>query len=156
MKVSAISLLLLHLTTTSVSFTFQASVKQPSVALFAARKKNVNSEEDSNGKPAMDAAKRAALDGVLNQIERTYGRGSVVKLGDAANMVVDCIGSGSATLDHALGGGYPKGRVVEIYGPESSGKTTLALHALAESQMAGGIAAFIDAEHALDPKYGTS
>lgn len=101
----------------------------------------------------MDPAKRAALDGVLNQIERSYGRGSIVKLGEADSMIVDCIGSGSLTLDAALGGGYPKGRVVEIYGPESSGKTTLALHAIAESQAQGGTAAFIDAEHALDPAY---
>jgi recombination protein RecA len=101
----------------------------------------------------MDPAKRAALDGVLNQIERNYGRGSIVKLGDADNMKVDTIGSGSLTLDAALGGGFPKGRVVEIYGPESSGKTTLALHAIAESQKVGGTAAFVDAEHALDPAY---
>ena len=103
----------------------------------------------------MDPAKRAALDGVLNQIERSYGRGSIVKLGDAGNMVVESISSGALTLDAALGGGYPKGRVVEIYGPESSGKTTLALHAIASSQKAGGVAAFVDAEHALDPVYGT-
>lgn len=102
----------------------------------------------------MDPAKRAALDGVLNQIERNYGRGSIVKLGDAGNMVVESISSGALTLDAALGGGFPKGRVVEIYGPESSGKTTLALHAIAEAQKMGGTAAFVDAEHALDPMYG--
>ena len=108
----------------------------------------------SSGVPnEMDPAKRAALNGVLNQIERSYGRGSVVKLGDAEGMKIDCIGSGSLTLDAALGGGFPKGRVVEIYGPESSGKTTLALHVIAESQKIGGTAAFIDAEHALDPSY---
>ena len=101
----------------------------------------------------MNAAKKAALDGVLQQIERNYGRGSIMKLGDADAMVVDCIGTGALTLDAALGGGYPKGRVVEIYGPESSGKTTLALHAIAEAQAKGGIAAFVDAEHALDPAY---
>lgn len=101
----------------------------------------------------MNPAKKAALDGVMQRIERNYGRGSIVKLGDADRMVVECIGSGSLTLDAALGGGYPKGRVIEIYGPESSGKTTLALHALAEAQQAGGIAAFVDAEHALDPAY---
>ena len=99
------------------------------------------------------AAKRAALDGVVNQIEKSYGRGSIVKLGDADEMTVDSISTGALTLDAALGGGYPKGRVVEIYGPESSGKTTLALHAIAEAQKAGGTAAFIDAEHALDPAY---
>jgi recombination protein RecA len=120
-------------------------------------------QEDSTGprqQPSsssyMDPAKRAALDGVLNQIERNYGRGSIVKLGDAGNMVVESISSGALTLDAALGGGFPKGRVVEIYGPESSGKTTLALHAIAEAQKLGGTAAFVDAEHALDPMYGTS
>jgi recombination protein RecA len=102
----------------------------------------------------VNAAKQAALDVVLNQIEKTHGRGSVVKLGDADHMRVESISSGSLTLDAALGGsGYPKGRVVEIYGPESSGKTTLALHAIAEAQKNGGQACFIDAEHALDPAY---
>lgn len=110
-------------------------------------------KEEDPEKPAVNPAKKAALDGVLNQIERNYGRGSVVRLGDAENMKVESISSGSLTLDAALGGGYPKGRVVEIYGPESSGKTTLALHAIAESQKRGGTAAFIDAEHALDPAY---
>ncbi len=104
-------------------------------------------------KSSEKAAKRAALEGVLQKIERNYGRGSIVKLGDADNMLVDCISSGALTLDAALGGGYPKGRVVEIYGPESSGKTTLALHAIAEAQKMGGTAAFVDAEHALDPLY---
>ena len=105
----------------------------------------------------MDPAKKAALDGVLHQIERNYGRGSIQKLGDAAHMQVDCIPTGALTLDAALGGGgYPKGRVVEIYGPESSGKTTLALHAIAESQKNGGTAAFVDAEHALDPTYAAN
>ncbi len=107
----------------------------------------------SNVMQRMDPAKQTALDGVLHQIEKNYGRGSIVKLGDADHMKVDCIGSGALTLDVALGGGYPKGRVVEIYGPESSGKTTLALHAIAETQKLGGVAAFIDAEHALDPQY---
>lgn len=104
---------------------------------------------------AEKTAKRAALDGVLQKIERSYGRGSIVKLGDADNMKVDCISSGALTLDVALGGGYPKGRVIEIYGPESSGKTTLALHAIAEAQKTGGTAAFVDAEHALDPLYAS-
>eukprot|EP00978_Attheya_sp_CCMP212_P023051 scaffold69770_cov46-Attheya_sp.AAC.2 len=106
---------------------------------------------DSGDKNAM--AKKAALDGVLQQIERSYGRGSIVQLGDADNMVVRGISSGALTLDAALGNGFPKGRIVEIYGPESSGKTTLALHAIAESQKIGGTAAFVDAEHALDPVY---
>ena len=112
-----------------------------------------NDDTPSSSSFTRDPAKRAALEGVLNQIERSYGRGSVVKLGDADGMKIDCIGSGSLTLDAALGGGFPKGRVVEIYGPESSGKTTLALHIIAESQKVGGTAAFIDAEHALDPSY---
>jgi len=94
-----------------------------------------------------------ALSGVLHQIERVYGKGSIQKLGDTPGMNVETTPSGSLTLDLALGGGYPRGRVVEIYGPESSGKTTLALHAVAEIQKSGGMAAFIDAEHALDPVY---
>eukprot|EP00555_Chaetoceros_dichaeta_P006791 CAMPEP_0198276028 /NCGR_PEP_ID=MMETSP1447-20131203/65092_1 /TAXON_ID=420782 /ORGANISM="Chaetoceros dichaeta, Strain CCMP1751" /LENGTH=423 /DNA_ID=CAMNT_0043970945 /DNA_START=174 /DNA_END=1445 /DNA_ORIENTATION=+ len=120
---------------------------------------SAKSSKKSDGGESKDskenAAKRAALDGVLQKIERNYGRGSIVKLGDADNMLVECVGSGALTLDAALGGGYPRGRVVEIYGPESSGKTTLALHAIAESQKAGGTAAFIDAEHALDPVYAS-
>jgi recombination protein RecA len=113
-------------------------------------------EEEAEADDGINPAKKAALLGVLNQIERSYGRGSIVKLGDATHMRVDSIGSGSLTLDAALGGGYPKGRVVEIYGPESSGKTTLALHAIAEVQRTGGIGAFVDAEHALDPAYAAS
>ncbi|MCT7949900.1 recombinase RecA [Ancylothrix sp. C2] len=97
--------------------------------------------------------KQKALDAVLGQIERTFGKGSIMRLGDANRMKVETISSGSLTLDIALGGGLPKGRVIEIYGPESAGKTTLALHAIAEVQKAGGIAAFVDAEHALDPTY---
>jgi recombination protein RecA len=135
----------------------QWAVSSPIGPLLARSKKSSNDSNDDNEleneRPTMDPAKRAALDGVLNQIERNYGRGSIVKLGDADNMKVDTIGSGSLTLDAALGGGFPKGRVVEIYGPESSGKTTLALHAIAESQKVGGTAAFVDAEHALDPAY---
>ena len=97
--------------------------------------------------------KKEALEGVLHQIERSYGRGSILKLGETNRMEVACTSTGSLNLDIALGGGYPKGRVVEIYGPESSGKTTLALHAIAEVQKEGGYCAFIDAEHALDPNY---
>jgi recombination protein RecA len=97
--------------------------------------------------------KEKALNLVLNQIERNFGKGSIMRLGDAAQMRVETIPSGALTLDLALGGGLPKGRIIEIYGPESSGKTTLALHALAEVQKAGGVAAFVDAEHALDPTY---
>ncbi|MBE9118290.1 recombinase RecA [Lusitaniella coriacea LEGE 07157] len=97
--------------------------------------------------------KEKALKVVLNQIERNFGKGSIMRLGDATRMRVETISSGAMTLDLALGGGLPKGRVIEIYGPESSGKTTLALHAIAEVQKNGGVAAFVDAEHALDPTY---
>ena len=100
--------------------------------------------------------KQKALDLVMNQIERSCGKGSIIRLGDATRMKVETIPSGALTLDLALGGGLPKGRVIEIYGPESSGKTTLALHAIAEVQKAGGIAAFVDAEHALDPTYASA
>lgn len=93
---------------------------------------------------------------VLNQIEKSFGKGSIMRLGDAVQMRVETVSTGALTLDLALGGGLPKGRIVEIYGPESSGKTTLALHALAEVQKAGGVAAFVDAEHALDPVYATA
>lgn len=144
------------------SFT-PTKVVQPSgrTSLLLARKKAVPDEvggdlgdDDSMNINANNSAKRAALDGVLNQIERSYGRGSVMRLGQASNMRVETISTGSLTLDAATGGGYPRGRVVEIYGPESSGKTTLALHAIAEVQKRnGGTAAFIDAEHALDPAY---
>jgi recombination protein RecA len=97
--------------------------------------------------------KEKALNLVLNQIERHFGKGSIMRLGDAARMKVETISSGAITLDLALGGGLPKGRIIEIYGPESAGKTTLALHAVAEVQKAGGVAAYVDAEHALDPAY---
>jgi len=97
--------------------------------------------------------KEKVLNLVLNEIQRNFGEGSRMRLGDAAQMKVETIPTGAYTLDIALGGGLPKGRVIEIYGPESSGKTTLALHAIAEAQKAGGVAAFVDAEHALDPTY---
>ena len=98
--------------------------------------------------------KLKALDAALVKIEKDYGKGSVMKLGDRAAVDVAVIPTGSLTLDMALGiGGYPKGRIIEIYGPESSGKTTLTLHAIAEVQKQGGTAAFIDAEHAIDPVY---
>jgi len=100
--------------------------------------------------------KDKALSLVLGQIERNFGRGSIMRLGDASRMKVETISTGALTLDLALGGGYPKGRVVEVYGPESSGKTTLTLHAIAEVQKNGGVAAFVDAEHALDPVYAAS
>ena len=104
----------------------------------------------------MDAAsvKEKALQDAFKAIEKQYGKGAVMKLGDAALEEIEVIPSGSIALDVALGaGGYPKGRIIEIYGPESSGKTTFALHAIAEAQKKGGYAAFIDAEHALDPAY---
>jgi recombination protein RecA len=97
--------------------------------------------------------KQKALNLVVTQIERSFGKGSIMRLGDASRMKVETISTGALTLDLALGGGLPKGRVIEIYGPESSGKTTLALHAVAEVQRNGGVAAFVDAEHALDPNY---
>ena len=98
--------------------------------------------------------KENALNEALKKIEKDYGKGSVMKLGEKSNEHIDVIPSGSITLDKALGvGGYPKGRIIEIYGPESSGKTTFALHAIANAQKDGGYAAFIDAEHALDPVY---
>jgi len=94
------------------------------------------------------------LEQVLSDIEKQFGKGSIMKLGDSRHMEIDTCSSGSLSLDRALGiGGYPKGRIVEIYGPESSGKTTFALHAIAEIQKQGGRAAFIDAEHSLDPSY---
>ena len=101
--------------------------------------------------------KLKALDAAIAQIEKQYGKGSVMKLGDqSANMSIDVVPTGSLSLDLALGlGGMPRGRVIEIYGPESSGKTTVALHVVAEVQKMGGIAGFIDAEHALDPTYAS-
>jgi len=100
--------------------------------------------------------RKAALDNALRQIEKQFGKGSIMKLGESTHMQVETISSGSLALDIALGiGGYPRGRVIEVYGPESSGKTTVALHAIAEVQKSGGQAAFIDAEHALDPLYAS-
>ena len=107
---------------------------------------------------ATDDNKKKALESALAQIEKSYGKGSVMKLGSsAAKLNVEAVPSGSLSLDVALGiGGFPKGRIIEIYGPESSGKTTVALHAVAEVQKRGGIAGFIDAEHALDPVYAAN
>ena len=102
--------------------------------------------------PAAD--KKKALETAMAQIEKAYGKGSIMRLGDNADIVVEAIPTGSLSLDLALGiGGVPRGRIIEIYGPESSGKTTLALHIVAEAQKRGGEVAFIDAEHALDPYY---
>ena len=98
--------------------------------------------------------RQQALEAALKSIEKEFGKGSVMRLGDQVDRKIEVISSGSIALDKALGvGGYPKGRIIEIYGPESSGKTTFALHALANAQKNGGYAAFIDAEHALDPVY---
>ncbi len=102
----------------------------------------------------MSDNRQAALDAALKKIEKDFGKGSVMKLGEKVDTQISTISSGSLALDSALGvGGYPRGRIIEIYGPESSGKTTVALHAIAAVQKEGGTAAFIDAEHALDPKY---
>ena len=101
-----------------------------------------------------DMEKQKALEAALGQIERAFGKGSIMKLGEQKSMEIEAISTGSLGLDIALGvGGVPRGRIIEIYGPESSGKTTLALHILAEAQKLGGVAAFVDAEHALDPVY---
>ena len=105
----------------------------------------------------VNADKKAALDSALKQIEKQYGAGAIMRLGENSHLKVDAISTGSLTLDLATGiGGLPKGRIVEIFGPESSGKTTLALHCVAEAQKLGGEAAFIDAEHALDPNYASN
>ena len=107
--------------------------------------------------PAPAADKKKALQTALAQIEKSYGKGAVMRLGDKPEMNVDAIPTGSLALDAALGiGGVPKGRIIEIYGPESSGKTTLALHILAQAQKLGGEVAFVDAEHALDPVYAAN
>ena len=98
--------------------------------------------------------KQKALETALGQIERNFGKGSIMRLGDTPMNDIESVSTGSIGLDIALGiGGLPKGRIIEIYGPESSGKTTLALHCVAEAQKDGGVAAFVDAEHALDPSY---
>jgi recombination protein RecA len=107
---------------------------------------------DSDKKGNMDRQK--ALEAALAQIDRAFGKGSAMKLGSREKMEIEAVSTGSLGLDIALGiGGLPRGRIIEIYGPESSGKTTLALHAIAEAQKTGGTAAFVDAEHALDPIY---
>jgi len=111
-------------------------------------------EKDAVSRTAPDAeGKRKALGLAMDQITKQFGDGSIMKLGDSKKANVELLPSGALSLDIALGGGYPKGRIIEVYGPESSGKTTLTLHAIAEIQKQGGTAAFIDAEHALDPAY---
>jgi recombination protein RecA len=123
---------------------------------FAALPKIMADSKSLQVSPASAVEREKALGLVLNQIERNFGKGSIMRLGDASRMRVETISTGALTLDLALGGGYPKGRVVEVYGPESSGKTTLTLHAIAEVQKRGGVAAFVDAEHALDPVYAAA
>jgi len=108
---------------------------------------------DAAARPAANEGKLKALGLAMDQITKQFGDGSIMKLGEAHKVDVELVPSGTLSLDIALGGGYPKGRIIEIYGPESSGKTTLTLHAIAEIQKQGGTAAFIDAEHALDPSY---
>ena len=116
-----------------------------------AKKDELNFELGAN----MDASQKLkALQATVDKIEKSFGKGSIMKMGDGVVEPIDVISSGSVTLNAALGvGGYPRGRIIEIYGPESSGKTTLAIHAIAEAQKAGGLAAFIDAEHAFDRFY---
>ncbi len=110
--------------------------------------------KEVEGVQASKLEKLKILQSTLDKIEKSYGKGAIMKLGDRAIVELECISTGSISLDAALGvGGFPKGRIIEIYGPESSGKTTLAIHAIAEAQKKGGIAAFIDAEHAFDSSY---
>lgn len=115
--------------------------------------KDASKKTDKKVEPSVNEGKLKALGLAMEQIEKQFGTGSIMKLGEAHRANVELIPSGALSLDIALGGGYPKGRILEIYGPESSGKTTLTLHAIAEVQRRGGTAAFIDAEHALDPSY---
>ncbi len=116
-------------------------------------KKSAVEKTDKTDKNSSEDGRSQALNLAISQITKQFGDGSIMKLGEAKKINVQLIPSGSLSLDLALGGGYPKGRIIEIYGPESSGKTTLTLHAIAEIQKQGGTAAFIDAEHALDPAY---
>jgi recombination protein RecA len=118
--------------------------------------KTITKKEEAVSKELDSKEKNARLKAVelaVEQIERQFGQGSIMKLGEGMKVAVETIPTGSLSLDLALGGGIPKGRIIEVYGPESSGKTTLALHAVAEVQKQGGLAAFIDAEHAVDPEY---
>jgi recombination protein RecA len=114
---------------------------------------NAKKEEAKVKSTPVDENKKKAMELALAQIEKSFGKGSIMKLGENSKMQVETVPTGSLSLDLALGGGIPKGRIIEVYGPESSGKTTLTLHAIAEVQKQGGQAAFIDAEHALDPEY---
>lgn len=118
-----------------------------------AYKKTADKKVTEKGTEDNSTGKGKALGLALEAIEKQFGKGSIMKLGESYKVQVECIPTGSVSLDLALGGGIPKGRIIEVYGPESSGKTTLTLHAIAEIQKQGGTAAFIDAEHALDPAY---
>ncbi len=128
-----------------------AKKSQDAVDMSDKDKKDTKKTKDTT--PAMDEGKKQALNLALSQITKQFGDGSIMKLGEQSKIDVELFSTGSLAFDLALGGGFPKGRIIEIYGPESSGKTTLALHAIAEIQKQGGQAAFIDAEHALDPAY---
>jgi len=119
----------------------------------ADKKQAEDKKTEKTAAPTADTGKLKALGLAMEQIEKQFGNGAIMKLGEAHRANVELVSSGALSLDLALGGGYPKGRIIEIYGPESSGKTTLTLHAIAEVQRKGGTAAFIDAEHALDPVY---
>ncbi|MEI6039871.1 MAG: recombinase RecA [Candidatus Berkelbacteria bacterium] len=119
--------------------------------------KQVEEKKNVSRKEGEESAKQEALEMAFSQIERQFGSGAIMRFGDKERLKIDAISSGSISLDLALGiGGFPRGRIVEIYGPESSGKTTLALHLIAEAQKKGGIGAFIDAEHAFDPEYAAN
>lgn len=112
-----------------------------------------DSSKSDTTQPTTADAKRKSLEEAMSRMEKNFGKGAVMRLGERAHMNVETIPTGSLSLDIALGGGLPRGRIVEIFGPEGGGKTTLTLHAIAEAQKAGGICAFVDAEHALDPNY---
>ena len=119
-----------------------------------ARKSAQPPQQIPAGPPPMDDARRAILDKALGDIVKRYGEGSIMRMGEAQHMVIEAIPTGSLSLDLALGvGGIPRGRITEIYGPESSGKTTICQHIVAEAQKLGGMAAYIDMEHAMDPRY---
>ena len=131
--------------------------RELSLLSLAGRKINMATKKTMYDAPTPATDKKKALQTALSQIEKNFGKGTVMRLGDRPEMSVDAIPTGSLALDAALGiGGVPKGRIIEIYGPESSGKTTLALHILAEAQKMGGEVAFVDAEHALDPVYAAA
>ena len=134
-----------------ITFAFAVGIVPPARKIL---KNNIMAKEEVKDGTGINAAKLKALQATIDKIEKDYGKGTIMKLGDQPKWEVSVIPSGSIALDAALGiGGYPRGRVIEIYGPESSGKTTLAIHAIAQAQKQGGIAAIIDAEHAFDRTY---